>query len=387
MRHVSKVALLVAAALALSGLAASGASAAGQWEWLEESHGVFNQIGSPLTVKPTTTITVNDTTGSLEITCEVELEGALESGGVAKLSSWHAKSCKGARACLAPTSTAAENLPWKTELYKSGVNVRERIVSGGSGTPSLSFLCETSVGPREDRCNLNTNAQVFNAGLGAEARFDAESSKTSCTAGGAGSGEVTGFISYPHPSGTEAIKVQEVEAKVGTWKQAGIPITSSVPIKWAGKVALADKGTGVTIECEATGEGVAEPSHVGKYTKATLTGCKVIKSAGLCLSAEAEAVHLPWHVELSDTLGKRALITSGGSGEPGFNRICETIIGKASNVITGKKLQMSLENVAGGVNSTFIWPGEWLKCTAGHEGSIEGTQLIEAIGGGKLEVE
>jgi hypothetical protein len=92
-----------------------------------------------------------------------------------------------------------------------GAEIRERLVSGGSGTPEWEFICGSEV---EDACGFNTSAHAINNALNSvEAAFEEKSNKTLCSWGAKvfgkrESGSLKGTIKLELPSGVEAIKVE-----------------------------------------------------------------------------------------------------------------------------------------------------------------------------------
>ena len=387
MRSMCRTVLVVLVAVfALSAVTASAALAAP--EWYSKTGGVFKKVTS-LEVKSTTKITVNDT-GWFEgekMTCEGTMEGTIEAGGLGKINHYTVSHCTSKGHCETEGSILVEpvNLPWKTELYSVGGQYRDRIVSGGSGTPEWEFTCEVSHARQSDVCGFNTSAKIFNNGqLGSvEESFDAGSNRTRCSKGGAEAGKLEGTISLPHPTGVEAIEVSE--GKTFEWRQGGAPLSEAVGTKWNGPLALADK-EGVTVECEDTGEGTAGLGAAGTVTKWTASHCT---SKGSCESQTVEAVDLPWHSELSISEGggtTQDVITGAGKGEPGYKSTCVVFGIKVIETCKAPTLSIGVENVTSGVRGTF--DGKKLNCSRGGEGegSLEGTQFIEATKGGKLEV-
>lgn len=396
MRSICRAGLVLTVVCALGAVTASSAFA-GE-EWATKSGGVFSKVTSPLEVTGTTNITVLDPGFSAKVVCEGTTSDTIEAGGVGKINSYTVTNCNREAGCGTLLAVESVNLPWKTELYREHPTEapRERIVSGGSGTPGWKFACKGTSVTREDLCNFNTSAKMENMGTpNVRATFEEKSNVTHCTQGGE-DGRLQGTIMFAPPKGYEAVRVGEHESEwlegEGEWRQAGASLKESLATTWSGKLVLADQTLGVTSECEATGEGTAELWAAGSETKWTVSGCTVTVGKGLCPSVESvEAVNLPWHTELVDSAGaKYNVITSKGGGEVGFTRKCHTALGKSTDTCTAKKLETDMANVAGGVNATFdskAFEGEALHCTlSGGSGAAEGTQLVEAVKGGKLEV-
>ena len=386
MRSMCRTVLVVLATVcALSAVAASSAFASS--EWVAKKGGVFNRLTSALAVKATTNLVLTDTgwAGGVGLSCEGKMEGTIEPGGLGKINSYTVSFCKssGKTSCGVGTGEPV-NLPWKTELYKEGGVFRVRLVSGGSGTPGWRFSCSGE----EDECKLNTSASLSNneASGGVIAQFvNGESARTTCSRGGAGAGQLEKEIKFAHPEGVEAIRVAEVTA--GEWLQGGVPLSKSVATTWKGTLKLTDQkggifGESIAAECVDTGEGAAEIGGLGTETKWTASNC--VTKAGICPSPTVEAVDLPWNTALIriGAIATHDAISEAGKGTPGYKLHCEGIW---NDTCTGT-FDTVMENVTGGVDATF--DGEKLKCEKGGagQGAVEGTQLITATKGGKLEV-
>jgi len=169
------------------------------------------------------------------------------------------------------------------------------------------------------------------------------------------------------------------------WQQGGAHLSESVATKWHGTVKLDDAGASESVTCEDTGEGSAGSGKVGKETGWTLSNC--VKAGGCTKLYAAEMVHLPWHTELifSEKSLHDAITAETGGGEIGFRMECETALGRVSDACKAEKLNTTTTNVAGGVEATFL-AGKLLCSLGGSgKGTLEGTQLIEATRGAKLE--
>jgi hypothetical protein len=90
-----------------------------------------------------------------------------------------------------------------------GGHIRNRLASGGHGTPEWEFECKTIVGRLSFRCGLNTSEGTFN-GLegGVKEEFESDSNKTNCGSGKE-DGTWTGELTMPHPASVGAIRVTE----------------------------------------------------------------------------------------------------------------------------------------------------------------------------------
>jgi hypothetical protein len=141
--------------------------------------------------------------------CQVETTGTVEAGGLGKITKYTVVACgqkKGKNECGGSLSAYAVNLPWKTELYESGTQIVERIVSGGTGTPEFHMVCEG----HEDNCALNTSAAMENLGGGeaVDAVFGPGSGKTFCGAGGSEASKWEGELRIARPAGVEGLVVK-----------------------------------------------------------------------------------------------------------------------------------------------------------------------------------
>ena len=294
---------------------------------------------------------------------------------------------------LSPT-LGWRGLPWSTELYEEGGKVKDRIKDKEVGKEiGYAWECKTEGRSNFDECTaLELNTPMSNVTGGVDAEF---ATKLTCSQGGKAMGILEGVGLYENPSKTE-ILTQTGGPAAPEWRQAGTKLSEPVATKWKGMVKLADtKATGgaVAVECEETGEGTAGPGAVGEVTKVTLSKC-VLKESGLCKTSEAptaEVRYLPWHSELDIITGGAVhdVITKIGSKYPGYSFTCENALGgKTTDVCQAESgpLETGMTNTTGGVNATF--DGGKLYCSVGGKeaGTLEGTHLIEAIKGGKLEV-
>ena len=382
MRSVVRTGLVVLVAVfALSAVTAASAFAAP--EWYTKTGGKFNKLTSALEVKTTGNLTVNDTGWefgtSIKLSCKVRIDGTIEAGGLGKINDYLTGNCNIYVGNCENATAEAVNLPWKTELYSEGAKVRERLVSGGHGTPGWQFTCGGFI---SDRCNFNTSANMetkLPSGNVLVIFKKGESNKTTCTNGGENAGQLEGEITFPHPESVEAIAAGQVTS--GEWRQGGASLKESTATTWKGTVKLTDTVGGDAVECEEAGAGSAGPGAVDTTTKVTLSKC--VMKAGACEKPGLEARHLAWNTELIDYDGlTHDLTVSGGSGTPGYALTCN---GFLTDTCEGTS-NTAMENVTNGVDAKF--DKEKLFCTYGGAGSgtLEGTQLIEATKGGKLEV-
>lgn len=179
------------------------------------------------------------------------------------------------------------------------------------------------------------------------------------------------------------------------WRLDGVPLTGSTAVQWQGTVKVADsKVLGahtLGLECEVSAEGTAGGAAASEVTKWTDSKCVPVKgSSSLCEEkqpASLEAVHLPWHGELSAVEGTaHDALTNGGKGTPGFTIVCRALGVESTDKCTGT-LGASVSNSTRGATAAFN-AVEKLECSSGGAGAgtIEGSQSITA-GAGKLSAE
>jgi hypothetical protein len=205
--------ITLALAIATFALSAAFANAAlASPEWYAKTGGVFNKVTTALKVKATGTMKLNISTwGPTSITCKATVAGTIEAAGKGKIETYIVEGCTSNRCA---TITAKDvNLPWKTELYTSGTSTLQRIISGGSGNPEWSFTCIHGGLEESNKCGLNTSSfmesDIENL-ADVLARFTEGKSNppTTCTLGGASSGQWTGELAIAPPAGVEAIQVK-----------------------------------------------------------------------------------------------------------------------------------------------------------------------------------
>jgi hypothetical protein len=172
--------------------------------------GTFAKLTSALAVKGSGELTLEDTAVLQGLACSVATEGTIAAAGKGTLTSYTVSGCKvvGADRCETPTNFAALHLPWNTELSLVEGRIRNRIISGGSGTPEWQYECANMLSPV--RCAVNTNPLAVNGIEGnVFVRFDEEASKTECTGSGAKeAGKWRGELIVAHPAGVGAIQVK-----------------------------------------------------------------------------------------------------------------------------------------------------------------------------------
>lgn len=109
------------------------------------------------------------------------------------------------------------------------------------------------------------------------------------------------------------------------------------------------------------------------------------RQAGICSEPVVTAVHEPWLEELVlEGTTPRVLLSSGGSGTPGWNVECSKV---AEDTCTGEAL-LEVKNETGGtVDESFNEPA--ISCTRGGAGSglVSGLFLLKSVETGlSLEV-
>jgi hypothetical protein len=179
--------------------------------------------------------------------------------------------------------------------------------------------------------------------------------------------------------------VQAAGASAVSWELNGSPTTEAVNVASKGTLKFSDRhgglfGEKLKIECAVTSEGSVGPGSTDATTHLTPTGC--VTKEGTCPSPVVTALDLPWHTELAVVEGRtRDLLSSGGSGAPGYKSTCG---GSAEDKCTGNT-STAIENVSGGVNTVF-GAGSGMSCSRGGAGmgAIEGTELVENPAGGTL---
>lgn len=214
--------LALVTVFALAAIAASSALAAP--EWYAKKSGVWAKVTTPVKIKIEGTVEVNDREGypslkrPLAISChftEALNEGEVKPAGAGKIE-LHLGSaeCKPAtvenNTCQAIEGKASTNLPWATELYSEGSELRQRLVNGGAGTPIWTFKCKTFFNPIEDNCSFNTSMHTTNLVSGlVEAALDTKSNQTYCSSSNKTDGEWKGSLKFKaNQTGVEAIKVE-----------------------------------------------------------------------------------------------------------------------------------------------------------------------------------
>jgi hypothetical protein len=223
MRSIVRMGLLaLLAVLALSAIAVSSASAASP-EWYVKKKGTYEKLKETVQVATTENqFELNDRIGFLGISCkEASATGEIKANGAGTILKFEANTSgsfcppskfRGNKCETNLQHFAAVYLPWKTELYTEGTEIRQRIANGGSGEPAAEFECSGFA----DTCNVAASTHMTNnasAGI-VEAVFDTKSGKARCVdnpkeAGGEWNGTLKiKPTAEEKTKGIEAIKVE-----------------------------------------------------------------------------------------------------------------------------------------------------------------------------------
>lgn len=359
--------------------------------------GTWRQGGSALTepvaAKSAGTIKLTDegaSGGALKVECGQSTEGSVGAHAADEQSTFSASSCAQVSGTVCekghPVTLVPLHLPWRSEVIVGNESTRDVIVESGKGAPGYAIKC-TVAGIFEivDECTGTLQTAMTNVTGGVDASFDGE--KLKCTLGGSGKGLVEGGQLVEATKGAKL----EVTDAAPVWALGGTLLGSSESATWKGTVEVTDEsgpGGRLAVECEGSGEGSIGAWASGEQTKWSASHCTIV-SAAECetgRTAKISPVDLPWRSELAVSAGAVVdVIGSGGKGAPGYAIEC-TVAGILETVdeCTGT-LETSMTNVTGGVDSAA---DEKLRCTVGGSGKglAQGTQLIEAAKGGKLEV-
>ena len=291
-------------------------------------------VGESTAVEWSGKLNVTDTEtllGLQTVECSDKVEGTVGAGGAGEVTKVTASGCTGVvdgAKCsnVEPTTgITALNLPWHTELVSSGGALHYALVSGGKGTPSLEVQCRVDGIKTVDTCTGKLGATTSNGESGVTTAF-ITTEKLSCSQSKA----ETGFASG---SGSILAKVRTLSVaneEPPVWQVEGIAIAKERVVEWKkARLTLLDwtdalfYGT-LGVACEDTAEGVLGTGGTGSITKIKLSKCERSIESECKGEYSLEATNLPWHTELfsgRSTVGD--LISSGGSGRPGFTLKCE----------------------------------------------------------------
>jgi hypothetical protein len=168
------------------------ASSAGKFEYKELTTTENASLAGTLTLKDTKT-----PVGIVEVACSTSGEGTIGPGKFGTITEVSFKSCKPGEHCEEVGKVEARDLPWQTEFIESEGVVRTAIKEDGKGAPGLSIECKVLGVKGADTCTTN-NGRLSN-GFGFAIlwwllTWLPSSAKSSCTVGGAESGETLGPI-------------------------------------------------------------------------------------------------------------------------------------------------------------------------------------------------
>jgi hypothetical protein len=223
MLRIQMIGLAIVASLAMSAIAAGSAMAAHEW--------LIN--GSPITVakkihsKGLLLLTDHNPLGNASLETAVHCKGfdagTVGPGGADLIESITAEllgtndkiTCAfdktgGCEASPAPLALAL-HLPWRTELYLVGTEVRDMIVADGAGEPGYKVICKAPLlGTITDECTAPLGSTgLANVAAGVEGIFEANSQNSNCKIGSEGirngAGLVRGSTLSENPSSTEKL--------------------------------------------------------------------------------------------------------------------------------------------------------------------------------------
>jgi hypothetical protein len=329
--------------------------------------------------------------GDLTIECSVTYKGSAAASSAGEITALTATGCTGisvagkeyncASTKAAPTTMEAVHLPWRTELVTVEKTTRERIVSGGSGTPGFKWSCHQLGVALKQECVGTLGARVTNTESGVTTAFE-PSEKLVCNPGSA-EGWVEGSQKVVATGGDKLTAATDE----GEWYKNASPLTGATPVSWAGTVELSDDLHSLGeahVRCEDSGTGEAGSEYKGEMTKWTFSNCT---GSGVCEVAGAtiEALHLPWNTELA-TVEKtiRNYMVSSGKGAPYFLMQCK---GVGMTIKNECRVQHSTAMANSGLDVTATYNrAEQVVCVGEPAGELESTQTIGLSLGGQLEV-
>lgn len=220
MLRIQMIGLALVAALAMSVVAASSASAAHLWLIGGKL------VASPVKIHSLGLLLLFDKTapgGESVLHCHgyddgtvgphaLDLILAITAELLGKNPSIHCNKVKGACESTSLILALAVGLPWHTELYLEGTEVRDHITSDTSGGKiGWKVTCKVPLlGTVTDECtNTLSSVKVTNVAGGVEGEFEGKSLKANCKVGAEairnGVGEVTGNTLFENISATEKL--------------------------------------------------------------------------------------------------------------------------------------------------------------------------------------
>jgi hypothetical protein len=153
--------------------------------------------------------------GTANIECSESDEGTVGTGGKDKVTTISLTSCKVSGTSLCTTATAAAvHLPWSSQLEALETETRDKISSGGSGSPGWEATCN---GLKISCTAETTTTGAENGSEGVSLIYDSKSTNLSCTDGG--TAKIKGTDLAEDPPGH---KVQILRAKFLTFNPAAI---------------------------------------------------------------------------------------------------------------------------------------------------------------------
>jgi hypothetical protein len=174
------------------------ASSTGAWNWKEVEN--TEKIYSTAALKLTDTKV--PLLGEAEVECLGTDEGVIGPGRYDRIQTVRVASCKPVKVCENVETVVPKNLPWQTELYETGKEVRDKITEGTTKLqPGWSITCKAPVvGSVTDVCETESGKEVSTSmrniqesGI-VQAEFETKSGKTQCTQGGAAAGRLWGIL-------------------------------------------------------------------------------------------------------------------------------------------------------------------------------------------------
>lgn len=215
MLRIQMMGLAAVAALVMSAVAAGSAFAAHEWLVGGAS------LASPVKIHSEASLELEDakaTLGAVRVSCAGHDAGTVgpnaldlvESITLELLGTKTKIGCTFIKngACNSGVEPTAEavNLPWHTELYLEGTEVRDMITENGTGgthLPGWAVTCKTALGNITDTCTVALGSTgVEQMAEGVLAKFEKKSPKANCSNGGTGAGLVEGNDLLLNPGGS-----------------------------------------------------------------------------------------------------------------------------------------------------------------------------------------
>jgi hypothetical protein len=212
MKPIKTMLTALIAAITITAIASPAALATP--EWYAKKAGVYNKITTPIKVTSEGTIELSKErpiVGQVIVSCKATTTGTVGAGSTGKITEINTPptNCKCAKGCEEFKKQEWRDLPFTTELYKEGTEIRDRITSS-NGIPEWNYEVKVLGSAWFNDCGFNTNTHMTNIAEGkVEAAFDTKSTKTKCSALPEGLGEWKGSLKIKaNETGVEAIKVE-----------------------------------------------------------------------------------------------------------------------------------------------------------------------------------